>query len=163
MSQTWAVYQLWASKDHHNLSQERIPFSVSAFPLELSFLVPKDLTKGYKTCIQIFLREIMQELCVQNLWEDADRSSIISVRLKTPVSPYIGRVVTGTQSNSILFQFQKEWLEREGENILLFEWIAQRNPCASMISKFYCILDFQLCCIKPILIFGFSRAVKNHW
>lgn len=50
----------------------------------------------------------MQELCVQNLWEDADRSSIISVRLKTPVSPYIGRVVTGTQSNSILFQFQKE-------------------------------------------------------
>lgn len=163
VSQTWAVYQLWASKDHQNLSQERIPFSVSAFPLEQTFLVPKYLTDCYKACIQIFLREIRQGLYVQNLWEDADRSFIISVRLKTPVSPYIGRVVTGTQSNSILFQFQKEWLGTGRENIPLFEWIAQRNPCASMISKFYCILDFQLCCIKPILIFGFSRAVKNHW
>lgn len=49
----------------------------------------------------------MQGLCVQNLWEDADRSFIISVRLKTPVSPYIERVVTGTRCNTILFQFQK--------------------------------------------------------
>lgn len=149
MSQTCAVYQLWASKGHHHLSHERIPFSVSAFSLEQSFLMPKYLTYMIFNSIQIFLRELTQGLCVQNLWEDADRSFIIFVRLKTPVSPYIRRVVTGTRCNSILFPFQKEWLETERENILLFEWIAQRNPCARMIWKFYCILDFQLCCIKP--------------
>lgn len=114
-----------------------------------SFLVPKYLTECHKACIQIFLREMTAGLCVQKVWEDAARSFIISVRLKTPVSPYIGRVVTATRCNSTLFQFQKQWLETERENILLFEWIAQRNPCASMIGKFYCILDFQLCCIKP--------------